>query len=172
MKSTLVFSTILWALASSANAQPPAGPTLDFTLNYINAALMDGSISLDGTVLTLKGSGGYQIVSVDLLVVAVPAISEFVPGSATLKTTDRYVVILNCPAKQECVHNRWTEPPSGGQFAGQVTDSEISSFNLAVKETSTKAQDVANAMTHLVMLVRALQQQQNQGDPFAKPQQE
>jgi hypothetical protein len=168
-----------------AQQQPP-GPTLEFTLNYINQALaqrgdctipsvsctqVSASVSLSGAYLTYTQTELFPTIGED-------TIDSWMTINLTLVQGAPYVMQANQP------HPTF----SGGQPVGIpcpgtscVTSNggPLGYMTLEIDPTGNayRAQDVVNALSHLIALVKAQsaaqqqqQQQQNQSDPFATPQ--
>lgn len=156
---SLLFGVAVACAVRAQQAQTPSGPTLDFTLNYINSSLVDGLVSFDGTNVTFRLDKGRETRSFDIADV----------GGVSAGSDDAGQNVSICCNGSMCVHVIYSKRGLGGDYQNFV--------KLYVKGDSFKAQDVANAFKHLFKLMMAenaaqihKEQQQNQSDPFDRPQ--
>lgn len=181
MKGLLLLSVLVLAIPGTARtsqaqtSRRPAGPTLDFTLNYLNAALSPGaSLTLNGTKLKLsmESSDNWKY---DVMYLVGARAYLLSLGNNT------YFRVDCAPPLGLCDHfyEQWKTDVGNKALAGQKFgfSNAAGMYNISfVTANRFKLQDCVNAMNHLIVLVSAeydarVQQErrQNQSDPFANP---
>jgi hypothetical protein len=174
MKSAILAIPVLMStLAVAHGQQQPSGPSLDFTLNYINSSLKTGTVSLEGSTLTWSfyvwhdGDQTKAYYSMDLM--GAKAFSLFANQ-----------VAITCPSMNQqnlsnCSHQYQVDGQTGQKTYGESQNAL--DLEVDTNGNSFKVNDVVNAVNHLIAFVTAQhnadlqhQQQQNQSDPFASPQ--
>jgi hypothetical protein len=138
---------------------PPAPGSLQYTLNYINAYIATGSMSVQGTTLIwdydhiYNGHTIHYTYQIDLsrnascdVGLGNKVVIRFLPGSAGFTGT-----FDGRPS---------VSGTSYGSYLEILIDTQGNGLKLA---------DVANAFTHLTSLLVVQERNNNQVDPFAKP---